>query len=117
VRRPALLLAGLALLVALGFLSSVVTQGFSELDQARQERRRLQDEKARLEAGIAELEMTLQALHRDPAAVESLARRDLGWVRPGERVILLATPTPPPQPSLTDPEPTPILSPRGGAVR
>ena len=105
------------MLIALGFLSSVVTQGFAELNQVRQEKRKLQDEKTRLEGNIAELETTLQALHQNPAAVESLARKDLGWVRPGERVFLLATPTPAPQPSLTDLDPTPILSPRGGAVR
>ncbi len=109
-RLPLILLAG-ALLVALGLLSSVVTQGFADMAQAEQERQRLRDEKARLETSIAGLEATLQALRDDPEAVESTVRRDLGWVRPGDRIILIATPTPPSLPvSLTQPTPTPILT-------
>jgi len=109
-RLPLILLAG-ALLAALGLLSSVVTQGFSEMARAEQERQRLRDEKARLETSITGLEATLEALRNDPEAVESTVRRDLGWIRPGDQVIVIATPTPPSLPvSLTQPTPTPILT-------
>jgi cell division protein FtsB len=111
VRRLPLILLGVAFIAGLGLLSSIVTQGFQELAHVEQERQRLEDEKQRLEGSISELETTLDVLRSSPAAIESLARRDLGWIRPGERVILITTPTPAPLPiSLTEPTPTPILS-------
>ena len=109
-RRVSYILLALAALVALGLLSSIVTAGFDELATAEDERDRLEERKIELGTRISELESTLEAIHTDPAAVESLARRDLGWVRPGDTVILLATPTPPPRPiALTGTTPTPIL--------
>jgi cell division protein FtsB len=110
-RRASYILLALAALVALGLLSSIVTAGFDELAAVKSERARLEKRRIELGNNIAELESTLEAIHNDPAAVESLARRDLGWVRPGDTVILLATPTRPPQPvALTGPTPTPILA-------
>jgi len=111
VRRLPLLLAAAAALLALGLLSSLVTQGFQDVAAAEQERDRLVAEKARLERHIGELEESLDAVRHDPAAVESMARRDLGWVRPGEKVLLLATPTPAPTPpALTAEQAKPILT-------
>jgi cell division protein FtsB len=111
VRRLPLILIAVALLAGLGLLSSIVTHGFQEVARAEAERTRLVDEKERLQSSIAELEATLDALRSSPDAVESLARHELGWIRPGERVILITTPTPPQPPaSLTGPTPTPILS-------
>jgi cell division protein FtsB len=110
-RRATYILLALGALVVLGVLSSIVTAGFDELAAAEEERGRLEERKIELGQSISELESTLEAIHNDPAAVESLARRDLGWVRPGDTVILLATPTPPPEPAaLTGPSPTPILT-------
>jgi cell division protein FtsB len=109
-RLPYLLLA-LAALLILGLLSSIVTHGFEELARAEEERSALEERKIELTESIEELEATLEAVRTDPAAVESMARRELGWVRPGDRVILLATPTPIPSPAvLTGPTPTPILT-------
>jgi cell division protein FtsB len=97
--------------VIVGGLASIVTQGFRELAEVKAEHRRFAEEKARLERRIGDLHGTLSALRADPAAVESLARIDLGWVRPGETVIVVATPTPAAMVrDLTQPEPTPILS-------
>jgi cell division protein FtsB len=111
VRRLPIILLAVAALVGLGLLSSIVTQGFRELAETEAERDRLLEEKARLEDRIAQLEAILEALRTNPEAVESLARRDLGWTRPDEQVILLATPTPIPTPDpLTDPPQTPILT-------
>ena len=110
-KRLPLILLGLAAIGALGLLSSIVTHGFQQVARAEEERQQLEAEKVRLERSIAELEATLEALQTKPEAVESLARRELGWVRPGERVLILATPTPAPLPvSSTEQEPTPILS-------
>ena len=110
-KRVSLILAALVGLVVLGLLSSIVTQGFDELAAAERERDRLEERKIELQENIAELEETVESIRTDPDAVESIARHELGWVRPGDTVILLATPTPPPdQPSLTGPTPTPILA-------
>jgi cell division protein FtsB len=111
VRRLPLIVLAVAALVGLGLLSSIVTQGFQDLARAEEEQRRLKAEKERLESDISELETTLDALRSNPDAVESMARQELGWIRPGEKVLLIVTPTPPLVPvSLTEPTPTPILS-------
>ncbi len=110
-KRFTLIALGVLAIAALGFLSSIVTRGFQEVAETEAELRNLEEEKRQLEERIEELEATLEALQNDPAAVEALARRELGWIGPDERVILLVTPTPEPTPrSLTDPTPTPILS-------
>ena len=98
-------------LVALGVLSSIVTQGFEDMAQAEDEKQELEAEKRRLESEIETLEDTLEALDTDPAAVESMARKELRYVRPGETVVILATPTLVPLPiSENEPTPTPILT-------
>jgi cell division protein FtsB len=40
------------------------------------------------------LEREARALRDDPVAIERVARADLGWVRPGEIVADLGTPSP-----------------------
>jgi cell division protein FtsB len=109
-KRLPLIVLAVAALAALGVFSSIVTHGFEELAAAEQEKKNLEQRIRELAESIAELEETLHALRTDPAAVESMARAELGMVRPGDTVILLATPTPPPEPSLTGPTPTPILT-------
>lgn len=110
-RRLPLALLGLAAVAALGFLSSAVTQGFRSMAEAEDERRQLVEEKARLEHEIARIEATLEAMQTDSEAVESMARDELGWIRPDEVVLVLATPTPAPLPvSAVEPTPTPIFA-------
>jgi cell division protein FtsB len=110
-KRVTLILLALGALAALGVFSSIVSHGFGELTDVEEERARLQQRAIELEQSVVELDETLEAIRTDPAAVESLARRELGWVRPGDTVILLTTPTPRPQPAvLTGPTPTPILT-------
>jgi len=110
VRRLTLLTVAVLLLVGLGVLSGVVTRGLAELEAARAEQRGLERHRAELERDIARMEETLHRLETDPEAVESVARRDLGWIRPGEEVILLTTPTPEPTPAPTAAlAPTPLL--------
>ena len=110
-KRFPLLATGLVALAVLGILSGIITQGFQELARAEEEHRRYSEEKAGLEHRISELNATLEALDSDPRAVESMARQDLGWVKPGERVILIATPTPlPAPPEEPGPQATPLLT-------
>jgi cell division protein FtsB len=110
-RRLTVVLSVLAAIAALGLLSSIVTQGFAEVAEAETERRQLEAEKAHLERRIESFTATRDALLTSDAAVEAVARRELGMVRPGERVILLTTPTPPPRPTaLTQEQSSPILT-------
>jgi len=110
-KRLPIILAAVFVLVALGVLSSIVTQGFEDITAAEDERHGLEAEKYRLESEIERLEDTIEALENDPAAVESMARKELHYIRPGETVIIIATPTPAPLPvSATEPTPTPILT-------
>ena len=110
IKRLPLILAALAVIVALGLLSSIVTRGFAELATAKAEKRRLEEERQRLDRHIERLSATIDAVISDPEAVESIARHDLGWIGPGEEVIVLATPTPPPAlEDLTDEGADPIL--------
>jgi cell division protein FtsB len=110
VKRWPLLLAAVGAALALWVLTSIVSQGFEELARARAEREGLEHRRATLKHDVRELETTLSALRNDPRAVESVARLELGWVRPGEVVVVVSTPTPAPGPTLTDPVPTPILT-------
>ena len=108
-----LYLAGIVVLglIVIVVLWSIVSQGLGQVTRARREQRALQQHKIELEHRIERLQKKLIRLKVDPAAVEDTARKKLGWVRPGEKVILLATPTPPPTPgALTGPRPTPILT-------
>ena len=110
-KRLPLILAAVVALVALGLLSSIVTQGFEDMAEAEAERQKLETEKERLETEIETLEDTLEALATNPEAVESMARKELRYIRPGETVVIIATPTPAPLPiSENEPTPTPILS-------
>ena len=109
-KRWPLLLVAIAAALGLWLLTRLVSQGFEEVAQAEAERSALEHRKAELEQRVRDLDATLYALRCDPAAVESMARQELGWVRPGEVVVLIATPTPPPSPALTQPAPTPILT-------
>ena len=109
-RRIPLLLVVAAVVAVLGLLSSVATQGFHEVAETEVERRQLEEERARLERRIEHLEATLEAAAENPEAIESMVRSELGWVGPGEQVIIIATPTPsPPPPVLTGDLPEPIL--------
>ncbi len=110
IKRLPLILVALAIVAALGLLSSIVTQGYADLAAAKAEKRRLEEERVRLQRHIESLTATIDAVSSDPEAVESLARYDLGWIGPGEEVIVLATPTPPPPlEDLTEEGAEPIL--------
>lgn len=53
---------------------------------------------ARLKAENAQLSDEARRLREDPAAIEEFARRDLGLIRPGEKVFILKDVPPPSTP-------------------
>lgn len=109
-RLPAILGVSAAFLV-LAVLLSIAGQGFAEVARAEEELRQLESEKRQLERRLEDLQAMSEALRTSADARESVARQRLGWIKPGEQVILLTEPTPPTVPvSLTAPTPTPILS-------
>ena len=106
-----ILLSALVVLGIFLLFSSIVRQGYGEVAVARAEQRELQREKTRLEAHVLKMRSMLAALKSSPRAVKSLARKELGWIGPGEKVIILQKPTPIPSPqSLTGAEEPPILA-------
>ncbi len=66
--------------------------GLLEARQYRLERDRLAAEMRELQARNAALLAEIESLRTDPLAVERIAREELGWVRPGEKLILLGAP-------------------------
>lgn len=88
-RGPFLLLLGVAVAIVLVPLVVAGMRTFRDLDRARD---RLSELEARVEEVEAEnrvLERRVELLRDDPAALERLARGELGLARPGEVVILL----------------------------
>jgi len=65
---------------------------------------------ARQRAENAHLREEARRLREDPAAIEEIARRDLGLIRPGEKVFIVkdvAPPSPIPPPAAPSPRPLP----------
>lgn len=84
------------LAVVLGFLATslVVTElvgdrGLTELLRARDQHRQLRAEVARARATNARLQAEVKRLSTDPAAIEELARRELGLIKPGEKLFII----------------------------
>jgi cell division protein FtsB len=71
--------------------------GFVERLKASDERRALLEQIASVERTNGELRDEIGRLKSDPAAIEDLARRTLGMIKPGERVFILRD-VPPPEP-------------------
>ena len=85
-RRPwaALAIVGLTLLVAVADLKSL-----RDLREARSTAGRLEDRIGEAEERLAELERRRAELATGEAALERLAREDLGLVKPGDVVIVV----------------------------
>jgi cell division protein FtsB len=87
-------LALFLLVFALGMLaiSLVGDQGLIAYWMLRSEEAALRSDVTRLEAREAELVREIEALRSDPAYIEQVARRQLGFVRPGEVIVQLPAP-------------------------
>jgi cell division protein FtsB len=88
-RRKAVNLASVLLLIALAVGSLFGDRGILHLMQQRERAQSLQREIESLRSENARLASEIRALKSDPHAVERLAREELGLVRPGETVFLI----------------------------
>ena len=79
------LLAGVVLVID----ALVGDKGLLAMIQARQEYRTLEKSLADVRAQNARLREQARRLREDPAAVEDLARRELGLIKPGEKLFII----------------------------
>jgi cell division protein FtsB len=79
------LLAGVVLVID----ALVGDKGLLAMIQARQEYRTLEKSLADVRAQNARLREQARELREDPAAVEDLARRELGLIKPGEKLFII----------------------------
>jgi cell division protein FtsB len=72
-------------------------KGFLEILKARQQYRQLELSLLAARAENARLREEARRLREDPAAIEELARREHGLIRPGEKLFILRDLERPPQ--------------------
>lgn len=79
----------LALASAIAYLPYHLIGGTTgvELERVEHEVARVRAEIAARRVDNAELRRDIEALRRDPGAIEDIARRELGMVRPGEVIL------------------------------
>ena len=84
-------LRGLLILAAIVLVIDALfgERGFLETMRARREYDQLAASIARLKADNASLRDQARRLREDPSAVEDLARRELGLIRPGEVLFIV----------------------------
>jgi cell division protein FtsB len=92
--RPGYRRRGLHLLLIFVTLVLIVDaligeKGLTQSMNAQRQYHQLQDSLDQLRHDNAALREEIRRLKEDPAAIESLARQDLGLIRPGEVVFIL----------------------------
>jgi cell division protein FtsB len=100
-------------MIALGYIPYHVyaRSGLARTLVLRRDLQALRARNAQLAAENERLSREAEALRNDPAAIERVARAELGWVRPGEIVVDLSPTTGEDRPSVFPPAPQP--TPRG----
>ena len=88
-RRRALLYFVLLVGSVLVVDAIVGEKGLLAMLQARQQYRSLEESLAGLRSENARLREEGRRLREDPAAVEELARRELGLIKPGEKLFIV----------------------------
>jgi cell division protein FtsB len=73
-------------------------RGLVAMLRARQEYDELTASIARQRVENARLRETVRRLREDPAAIEEVARRELGLIKPGERIFIIKDLPPPAKP-------------------
>lgn len=89
----------LSILFAVLAVSSVIGEnGYIATLRARQEEHELLGSLARIRLDNQRLQQEAERLREEPAALEETARRELGFLRPGETLVIIrdTRPTPPP---------------------
>jgi cell division protein FtsB len=81
----AFLLAGCVLVID----ALVGDKGLLAMIQARQQYRTLEQSLAEVRSENARLREEARRLREDPSAVEDLARRELGLIKPGEKLFII----------------------------
>lgn len=81
----------LLLLVAIGIVTDALAgdQGLLAMLRARRQYDQLAADIARQRTENARLREEARRLREDPSAIEEAARRDLGLIRPGEKVFIV----------------------------
>jgi cell division protein FtsB len=69
--------------------SLVGDKGVLQMLKKRQEAGALEQSLATVRAENARLRLEAERLRNDPAALEELARKDLGLIKPGEKLFIL----------------------------
>jgi cell division protein FtsB len=96
---------GLVLLAAMLVVESLFgSRGLSAMFQARRDYSAAETDLERLRAENARLRAEATRLREDPTAIEEAARRDLGYIAPGEKLFIIHDARPAPT---TPPVPTP----------
>ena len=78
-------------------------RGFLAMLKARQQYRTLESSLARARTENAQLREQARRLREDPQAIEDIARRELGLIRPGEKVFIIKDVAPPRAPTVPGP--------------
>jgi cell division protein FtsB len=101
-----LLLFALALIAMDGLVGD---HGLLAMLRARRQHDQLVAEIAQQRAENVRLAEEARRLATDPSAIEEIARRELGMIRPGEKIFVLKDANPAPQgpPARTAPSPAP----------
>jgi len=71
-------------------------KGLLAMRKARQQYHALESALAAARADNARMRDEARRLREDPAAIEDLARRELGLIKPGEKLFILKDVPPPP---------------------
>jgi cell division protein FtsB len=78
------------------FLDALVGErGLVENLKARQEFQALERSLERLRADNARLRNDVELLRKDPSTIEDVARRELGMMKPGEKLFIVRDAEPP----------------------
>lgn len=88
-RRRALRYVFLLVASVLVIDAVVGEKGLLAMMQAREQYRTLEQSLAEVRAENARLREGSRRLREDPAAVEDLARRELGLIKPGEKLFII----------------------------
>jgi cell division protein FtsB len=89
-RRRRLVQYGLLFLGCLLFLDALVGEkGLVEIVKARQQYQALELSLNRLKSENDQLRKDVELLKSDPETIEELARRELGLMRPGEKLFIV----------------------------
>ena len=70
-------------------------KGLIAMLKARQQYRVLEQSLSQSRADNAQLREDARRLREDPAAIEDIARRELGLIKPGEKLFIIKDITPP----------------------